>query len=125
MHLCMKFMGEQLMNNNESIGICLIDRIDDIECKIDMIWGKLIISDISNAMELISRLFEDLDGLITQIGRFKGIDISEFLSQIEQLEVAMNSNDYMFEADMLKYEIKPILDIWKHKLDLATEIYSN
>lgn len=113
------------MNNIIDYKSYLIDRIEILKQEIDLIWENFMINEISNGMKLISEMFGDLDKIITEINEIKNIDISDFLNNMEKLENAMKVSDYMLIADLVKYEIKPIVSKWKNELDSKFEIYSN
>lgn len=96
----------------------IINKIENVEQKIDIIWESLITNEISSGMKLIAELFGNLDAIITKINNIKNIDITTFFQCMSQLESAMSVPDYMLIADLVKYEIKQIVILWKDNLDI-------
>lgn len=103
--------------NNSINSDNLMDRIEILTQQLDEIWEKFIISEISGGMKLISTMFESLDVILTKIADIKSINIEKFLNCMKNLENAMNMLDYMLIADLVKYEIKPIINTWKNELN--------
>lgn len=104
------------MNNNTDYNGNLIKKMEILKQQIDTIWENFMTDEILNGMKLISEMFGNLDEIITEINGIKNIDISEFLRCMEKLEDAMNVPDYMLIADLVKYEIKPIINTWENEL---------
>ena len=105
------------MNNNIDYNEDLIEKIEILKQQIDIIWENFITNEISDGMKLMSQLFGDLDKIVTKIVSTKNVDITEFFKCMEKLENAMKISDYMLIADLVKYEIKPIVSIWQNKLN--------
>lgn len=116
MHLYVKYMEEQKVNSSVNEHN-LIDKIEALKQQLDVIWEKLITSEISDGMKLISNMFEKLDAIITEIVSIKNINIAEFFDCMKRLEDAMNMSDYMLIADLVKYEIKQIINVWENELN--------
>lgn len=106
-------------NNINCSKINIVNKIENAEKKIDIIWENFITNEISYGMNLMAEIFQDLDVIITEINNIdsNNIDSSNFFKNMNQLENAMSIPDYILIADLIKYEIKPMIILWKNTLN--------
>lgn len=96
----------------------LINEILDLEERIERCWEYFIISRIKEGMEFIDKIFYSIDTIINTINNKKliNININEMQNIFINLEKALKVPDYILIADLLNYEIKPLIQLWR--LDL-------
>jgi hypothetical protein len=98
-----------------------IQKADEIEGSINSCWGKLVMSESNEGMAVISEIFSGVDALInniTALGQYLELEIDtmSILNIFSEIEKAMKIQDYVLLADLLYYEIKPKINLWKNEL---------
>jgi hypothetical protein len=98
-----------------------IDKINVIQNYIEKAWENFILCEFNEGMKYFEKIMIELDGVITYIsninnGSKSDVKIENMLRILQKLEKSITNKDYVYSADLLKYEIIPILDTWKNKL---------
>jgi hypothetical protein len=98
-----------------------IEYIDRLDIDITETWGKLITTQLTEAMSGIYDIFGKLDELINHINIINkdlgiSLDTESVFQVFVQLESAMKIPDYIYMADLIEYEIKPVINGWKRQL---------
>lgn len=98
-----------------------IDKINIIQVYIEKVWENFILCEFNEGMKYFEKIMIGLDGVITYIsninnGSKSDVKIENMLRILQKLEKSITNKDYVYSADLLKYEIIPILDTWKNKL---------
>lgn len=100
-----------------------IEYIDRLEIDITETWGKLVTTQVTEAMSGIYDIFGKLDKLINYINIINkelgiSLDIKDVFEIFVKFESAMKIPDYIYMADLIEYEIKPVVNSWKNQLRL-------
>lgn len=92
--------------NNE-----LKTKITSVANNIDKCWENLITNQIDEAMKILDKIFIDVDYIINVSAKEKiGIDNQKIYSWFLEMEKCLKAKDYTLQADILKYEIKPVIN---------------
>lgn len=100
-----------------------IQQIDSLEIDITETWKSLVTGQITEAMNSVYYIFGKLDKIIININLLNeilkiSIDINSILNIFLELESAMKLPDYVCIADLIEYEVKPTLIMWKSELNV-------
>lgn len=100
------------------------------ENQIECIWEKIILCNFKDGMEDIAMLFTQLETIISYGNSLSEnkefeINIEDILKKLALLENAMAIPDYILVADLVKYEVKPIIAEWRLNISNKFEIYLN
>lgn len=100
-----------------------INKINIIQNYIEKGWESFVLCEFGSGMKCFEKIMIGLDEIITCMENVKSqsklnIDFNNILSILQNLEKSINIKDYVYSADLLKYEISPILDTWKNKLEI-------
>lgn len=105
-------MENEMMQIKATIAELIINinnRIDDIISRYE---SEGMLND-----ERVTNILEDMQSLTEGIGviyeHVKGIDLLEFKEKLGMLVMAMESSDSALFIDVLKFEVKDLLDYWK------------
>lgn len=98
-----------------------IDKINVIQNYIEKAWENFILCEFNEGMKYFEKIMIELDGVITYIDKINNelkLDISfnNILGILQKVEKSITNKDYVYSADLLKYEINPILKSWKKLL---------
>lgn len=96
----------------------------------DDIWEKINLCDFKKGMKDIALLFIQLEEMINyaiSLNKNKDlrIEIDVIFEKLSLLENAMKIPDYILVADLIKYEIKPIVKKWRLKINKSSKINLN
>lgn len=97
---------------------------------IEKIWSKIVLSDLSKSMVDLAQLFSELSEVIICLEKVMKIknsflDINNIFQKLELLQNAMSISDYILIADLIKYEIKPIISGWMLIFEDKDAVYVN
>ncbi|MCI1715496.1 MAG: hypothetical protein LKI47_06565 [Clostridium sp.] len=98
-----------------------INKISAVQEYIEKAWESFVLCEFDNGMKYFGEIMIGLDRIITYIADINGrleanISISHMLEILQELEKCIIIKDYVYSADLLKYEIDPILGKWKELL---------
>ncbi|CAB1241641.1 conserved hypothetical protein [Clostridiaceae bacterium BL-3] len=98
-----------------------IDKIDIVQKYIEKAWKSFILCEFDSGMKYFGNIMAGLDEIITCIANINNklklnININYMLEILQKLEKSITIKDYVYSADLLKYEIDPILRKWKELL---------
>jgi len=93
--------------------------LENIIKRIDVITGEYsTVGDLD--ADRLANLFDDLCSLAEGIDIVKdyypAIDLIEFREKIDLMEGAMESHDMMLLSDLMKYELRDLLEFWRNCL---------
>lgn len=77
-----------------------------------------------NAIKILPEIIEGLAWAVNsmasleRVGTVKDIDINSLNSFLNEIQQAMENDDYILVSDLFEYEIKPILTIWTQKIEI-------
>lgn len=100
---------------------CLILKMKDV---VEPIWENVMLAEIERAMQLMQEFtvtaaqLLDLLSVMQQTKSFAKEQVLIFMQIISLMERAMLDMDYVFLADLMKYEITPLLDMWYRVLNM-------
>lgn len=102
----------------------LLDEMLILEESIQRCWEYFITSRIKEGMEFINKIFYSIDKIINKIesGKLLNIDINQIQNIFINLEVALKIPDYVLIADLLNYEVKPVIQLWREKLEIDNKL---
>ena len=115
--------NDELINN-------FILKCENVKRIIDKTWKKIILCDFKEGMQDISILFAELEIVINYVDKLNKnkkelMRIEEIFEKLTLLEKAISIPDYILVADLIKYEIKPIIEEWDLKLKNEFKVYLN
>lgn len=98
-----------------------INKINSVQDCIEKTWESFILCEFNEGMKYFEKIIIELDGVITYIDNINNelkLDISfnNILGILQKVEKSITNKDYVYSADLLKYEINPILKSWKKLL---------
>ncbi|WP_252224769.1 hypothetical protein [Clostridium sp. ZBS2] len=94
-----------------SINSELKTKITSVVNNIDECWEKLITNQLDEAMKILDKIFIDFDYIINVSTKENiAIDIQKIYSWFVEMEKCLKAKDYTLQADILRYEIKPIIN---------------
>ncbi|MBV4416555.1 hypothetical protein [Clostridium tyrobutyricum] len=98
-----------------------IDKINVIQNYIEKAWENFVLCEFDSGMKYFAKIMIGLDEIITYIDRINNelkpnISFNYILSVLQKVEQCITNKDYVYSADLLKYEISPILESWKKSL---------
>lgn len=117
-------------DNNTSIVYEFLDECEKIDRAIGDVWREIITANLSGAMDKINKLFGKFEIIlkhidsINMISNFK-IDSNIIFKKFIVLEEAMKIPDYVYIADILKYEIDILIKEWKQDVIRIFKIVRN
>ncbi len=104
-------MDEKIIELKDTIK----DLLQNIVKRIDDISGDNGVTENHDTDRLVN-LFDDLQALAEGIDIIRefyaDIDIMEFQEKIDMIKRAMEAQDMMLLSDLLKYELRGLLDYW-------------
>ncbi len=96
--------------------ISIQDLIQNIKQRVDSICEELQKNQIETANERVIFLIEDISALIDGISHisesYPSISIEELQEKLTLLIKEMQKKDYAMFRDLLKYELKPVIEDW-------------
>ncbi|MGQ9558029.1 MAG: hypothetical protein ACUVTU_08730 [Desulfurispora sp.] len=103
----------------------LVMKLEDIGRSI---WENVMLAEIERAMQLMQEFtmtaaqLLDLLSVMQETKSFNKEQVLIFMQIISFMERAMLDMDYIFLADLIKYEITPMLDSWYRVLNMEPVI---
>ncbi|QCH26960.1 hypothetical protein [Clostridium tyrobutyricum] len=99
-----------------------IDCINKIDITVEYIektWKSFILCKFDDGMKYFGKIMIELDEIILYISNINSesninLKIKKILKILQELEKTIIIKDYVCSADLLKYEIEPILKEWKN-----------
>ncbi|WP_099190210.1 hypothetical protein [Tepidibacter mesophilus] len=110
-------MDNQKLEILKTIGEYLGKLIQDIGDTIELFQNGNEGKGNERVVEIIQALKDITEGIdITSDIQNGKIDISEINEQLMEMVCALENRDYVLIADLLEYEINPILEKWQNKI---------
>lgn len=90
----------------------------ELEVLLDQTWKSFILGNFKEGMSELTNVFTYLEQMINQAQILKGfknvrINSTDIIQKLGELESAMAIPDYILTADLIKYEIKPVIITWR------------
>lgn len=107
-------------NINDKNVECL-NEINLVQEYIEKVWGNFILCESNEGMKYFEKIMIGLNKIIIYIENVNNefnlnIDFNHILSILQKIENCMLIKNYVYAADLLKYEINVILIMWKKVL---------
>lgn len=98
-----------------------INKINSVQEYVEKTWESFILCEFDSGMKYFEDIMIGLDEIITYISNINNgskadIKIENMLRILQKLEKAITNKDYVYSADLLKYEINEVLKNWKKLL---------
>jgi hypothetical protein len=95
-----------------------MDICRELETLLDQTWRSFILGNSQDGMGELANVFDDLQQIFSQADllndlQFVEINNGDIVKKLGELENAMVIPDYILTADIIKYEIKPIIVAWR------------
>lgn len=92
--------------------------INSVQENIEKAWESFILCKFDIGMKYFGNIMAGLDKIITYAADVNNklklnININCMLNILQKLEKSITIKDHVYSADLLKYEISPILGKWK------------
>lgn len=83
---------------------------------IEEAWKNFVLCNFNNAMQYFNNIVISLDKIINYMNKYSelNLEINYLLKILQKLEKSIIIKNYVYSADLLKYEIEPILKKWKN-----------
>ena len=99
-------------------GVECLNEINAVQQYIEKAWENFVLCEFNEGMKYFEKIVVGLSGIINCMeninNEFKlNIDFNSILDILQKIENCMVIKDYVYGADLLKYEIGEILIQWK------------
>ena len=115
------------MKKNEDVIKGIIIKCYGCEQHIEEVWKYIVLGDLRKAMNSIGEMFIELDGIIKSIEWLNAVysfefKVEELVYILIRLEEAIKVSDYILISDIVKYDIKLLIERWRKLITAKLDI---